>query len=77
MMKSKSKPKNTSRQIKWKKKFPKSMRCSKNISKREVYSNTAFFKKQEKSQINNLNLQLKELETEEQKTPNLEEGKKS
>ena len=34
-------------------------------------------KKQETSQINNLTLQLKQLEKEEQKTPKLAEGKKS
>ena len=38
----------------------------------------AYLKKQEKSQINNLTLHLKELEKEEQrKTPKLVEGKKS
>ena len=36
----------------------------------------AYFKKQEKSQINNLTLHLKELEKEEQ-NPKLVEGKKS
>ena len=36
-----------------------------------------YLKKQEKSQINNLTLHLKELEKEEQKTPKLAEGKKS
>ena len=34
--------------------------------KREFYSNKAYLKKQEKSQINNLTLHLKELEKEEQ-----------
>ena len=34
-------------------------------------------KKQEQSQINNLNLHLKQLEKEEQKKPKLAEGKKS
>ena len=34
-------------------------------------------KKQEKSQINNQTLHLKQLEKEEQKTPKLAEGKKS
>ena len=37
----------------------------------------SYFKKQEKSQINNLPLHLKQLEKEEQKSPKLEEGKKS
>ena len=36
-----------------------------------------YLKKQEKSQINNLTLHLKQLEKEEQKTPKLAEGKKS
>ena len=37
----------------------------------------AYLKKQEKSQINNLTLHLKQLEKEEMKTPRLVEGKKS
>jgi len=37
----------------------------------------AYLKKQEKSQINNLTLLLKQLEKEEMKTPVLVEGKKS
>ena len=37
----------------------------------------AYFKKQEKNQINNLTLHLKQLEKEEMKTPGLVEGKKS
>ena len=36
----------------------------------------SYLKKQEKSQINNLTLHLKQLEREEQKTPKLAEGKK-
>ena len=36
-----------------------------------------YLNKQETSQINNLNLHLKQLEKEEQKTPKLAEGKKS
>ena len=44
------------------------MGCSKNISKREVYSYTILSKKQEKHQIDNLTLHLKQLEkNEEQK----------
>ena len=43
------------------------MGCSKSSSKREVYSNTILL--QEKSQINNLTLHLKELEKEEQTKP--------
>ena len=37
----------------------------------------SYLKKQETSQRNNLNLHLKQLEKEEQKTPKLAEGKKS
>ena len=37
----------------------------------------AYLKKQEKSQINNLTLYLKQLEKEELRTPELVEGKKS
>ena len=37
----------------------------------------AYIKKQEKSQINNLTLHLKQLEKEEMKNPGLVEGKKS
>ena len=47
----------------------KPMGCSKSSSKREVYSIQSYFKKQEKSQINNLNLHLKQLEKEEQTKP--------
>ena len=43
------------------------MGCSKDSSKREVYSNANL--PQEKSQIKNLTLHLKQLEKEEQKTP--------
>ena len=52
----------------WKHHDPKPMGCSKSSSKREVYSDTILPQKQEKSQINNLNLHLKELEKEEQTT---------
>ena len=37
----------------------------------------AYLKKQEKSQINNLTLHLKQLEKEEMKNPRVVEGKKS
>ena len=40
------------------------MGCSRNSSKREVYSDTAYFKKQGKYQINNLTLKLNKLEKE-------------
>ena len=42
------------------------MGCSKSSSKREVYRKKAYLKKQEKSQINNLTLHLKQLEKEQQ-----------
>ena len=45
------------------------MGCSKSSSKREVYSNTILPQETKKSQINNLNLHLKQLEKEEQKNP--------
>ena len=55
------------------------MGFSKSSSKREVYSNKSYLKKQEKHRIDNLTLHLKQLEKEEKKkTPRLvEEGKKS
>ena len=49
------------------------MGCNKSSSKREIYSNT--IKKQEKSQINNLTLHLKELEKEEQTKPKVSRRK--
>ena len=53
------------------------MGWSKSHSKRDVYSNTILPKKQEKHQIDNLTLHLKQLEKEEPKTPKkLAEGKK-
>ena len=51
------------------------MGCSKSSSKREVYSNKFYHKKQEKSQINNLTLPLKQLENEEQKNPKVSRRK--
>ena len=42
------------------------MGCSKRSSKREVYSNTIHFRKQEKDRTDSLNLHLKQLEKEEQ-----------
>ena len=42
---------------------------------REVYSNTSLLKKQEKSQINNLTLYLKQLEKEEQTKPKVNRRK--
>ena len=43
------------------------MGCSKSSSKREVYSSTIQFRKQEKDRTDNLILHLKQLEKEEQK----------
>ena len=43
------------------------MGCSESSSKREVYSNKSYLKKQEKHRIDNLTLHLKQLEKEEQK----------
>ena len=51
------------------------MGCCKSSSKREHYSNKAYLKKQEKSQINNLTLHLKELEKEEQTKPKVSRRK--
>ena len=51
------------------------MGCSKSSSKREVYSNATYFKKQETSQKNNLALHLKQLEKEEQKNPKVSRRK--
>ena len=42
---------------------------SKSSAKKEVYSNTVYLKKQEKLQINNLTLYIKQLEREEKKKP--------
>ena len=42
------------------------MGCSKSNSKREVYSNTILPQETRKTQINNLNLHLKQLEKEEE-----------
>ena len=50
------------------------MRCSKSNTKREVYSNKAYLRKQEKSQINHLTLCLKQLKKNKQNSK-LVEGK--
>ena len=50
-------------------------RHSKSNSKKEVYSNVSL-PQETKSQINNLTLQLKQLEKEEQTKPKWVEGKK-
>ena len=46
----------------WKHNMPKFWECNKGSHKREVYSNTGLYQKQEKSQIHNLTLHLKETE---------------
>ena len=53
------------------------MGCSKSSSKREVYSNTILpqVTRKKKNRINNLNLHLKQLEKEEQKTPKISRRK--
>ena len=51
------------------------MGCSKNSLKKEVYSNTILPQETKKSQINNLNLQLKELEIQEQTKPKVSRRK--
>ena len=45
------------------------MGCSKGSPKREVWRTARFLKKQERSQIHNLTLHLKELGTEQQRKP--------
>ena len=58
--------------------WSKPMGCSKSSSKREIYSNKIYLKKQEKSQVNNLHLHLNQLEKEEEEEQKkLEEEKKS
>ena len=51
------------------------MGCSKSSSKREVYSNIAYLKKQEKSQKNNLTYHIKKLENKEQTKPKVNRRK--
>ena len=50
---------------------------AKAVLRRKFIAIQSYLKKQEKSQRNNVTLQLKQLENEEQKTPTLVEGKKS
>ena len=54
---------------KWKHNNPKPMGHCKSSAKGKVYSNTGIPQEQEKSQINNLTLHLKQLEKEEMKNP--------
>ena len=59
----------------WKQNDPKPMGCSKSSSKKEVYTIQSYLRKQEKSQINNLDLHLKQLEKEEQTKPKVRRKK--
>ena len=51
--------------------------CSRSSSNREVYSNIILSPETRKISNRQLNFTLKQLEKEEQKTPKLEDGKKS
>ena len=75
MKKSNRKSENTLRQMKIKAQFSHRYGCSKNNSKKEVYSCTVLPKKQEKHQIDNLTLHQKQLEKEKQKNPNISRRK--
>ena len=58
----------------WKHNNPKSIGFSKSRAMGNVHSNTSLLKKQEKSQIKNLTLHLKQLEKEEMKKPRVSNG---
>ena len=62
---------------KWKHNNPKPVGHYKSSAKRKFIAIQAYLKKQEKSQINNLTLHLKQLENEEMGNLELVEGKKS
>ena len=62
---------------KWKHNNPKSVGHCKSSAKGRFIAIQAYLKRQEKSQINNLTLHLKQLEKEEMRNPMLVEGKKS
>ena len=51
--------------------------AAKPVLRGKFIATQSYLKKQEKSQVNNLTLHLKELQKEEQTKPNLVEGKKS
>ena len=51
------------------------MGCLKNSDQREIHSNKAFLKKEEKSQIDNLTHHLNKLEKEEQTKPKVSRTK--
>ena len=62
---------------KWKHNNPNSVGHYKTVLRGEFIAIQAYLKKQEKNQINNLILHLKQLEKEEMENPELVEGKKS
>ena len=68
--------KNISRQMKLKTQRPTTYERPQNLLKRKFIAIQAYNRKPEKSLINNLNLDQRQLEEEEQ-TPKLREGKKS
>ena len=61
--------------MKMKTQQPKTYGHCKSSAKGKVHSNTGNLKKQEKSQIKNLNLHLKQLEKEEMKKPRVSRRK--
>ena len=65
----------TLQQTKMRQNNPKSMGHSENSPQREIHMLRIYLKKQEKSQINNLTLQLKELEKDKQTKPKVSRGK--
>ena len=62
---------------KWQQRYnnPKPMGHSKSISEREVYSNIILSEERKKAQINNLTLQLRQLDKEEQTKPKISRKK--
>lgn len=65
MKKSKKNPNISSDKLKWKHNIPTLMGYSKSNSKREDYMTNGYINRKERSQINNLNLQVKGLEKKE------------
>ena len=63
--------------MKMKTQQPKTYGTLKAVLRGRIIALQAYLKKQEKSQINNLTLRLKQLEKEEMKNPRVVEGKKS
>ena len=61
---------------KWKHNNPKPVGHCKSVLRGNFIAIQAYLKKQEKSQINNLTLHLKQLEKEEMKNPRVSRGKK-